>query len=53
MFDAQLAKSVTTIMIGDYSIEARPNVDSNTDVTRTEYYDVLGRRAYLGLNMSF
>ncbi len=30
-----------------------PPVDSNTDVTRSEYYDVLGRRAYLGLSMSF
>jgi outer membrane receptor protein involved in Fe transport len=34
-------------------VEARPNVDSNTDVTRSEYYDVLGRRAYVGLKMSF
>jgi iron complex outermembrane receptor protein len=30
-----------------------PPVDSNTDVTRSEYYDVLGRRAYIGLKMSF
>ena len=30
-----------------------PVVDSNTDVTRSEYYDVLGRRWYLGLKMSF
>jgi iron complex outermembrane receptor protein len=30
-----------------------PPVDSNTDVTRTEYYDALGRRAYIGLKMSF
>jgi iron complex outermembrane recepter protein len=34
-------------------VEARPGVDSNTDVTRTEYYDILGRRAYIGLKMSF
>jgi outer membrane receptor protein involved in Fe transport len=34
-------------------VEARPGVDSNTDVTRSEYYDVLGRRAYIGLSMSF
>jgi outer membrane receptor protein involved in Fe transport len=34
-------------------VEARPGVDSNTDVTRTEYYDILGRRAYVGLQMSF
>jgi outer membrane receptor protein involved in Fe transport len=34
-------------------VEARPGVDSNTDVTRSEYYDVLGRRAYIGLKMSF
>jgi outer membrane receptor protein involved in Fe transport len=41
-------------------VEARPAVvpggpvvDSNTDVTRTEYYDALGRRAYIGLKMSF
>jgi outer membrane receptor protein involved in Fe transport len=34
-------------------VEARPGVDSNTDVTRSEYYDVLGRRAYVGLKMSF
>ena len=41
-------------------VEARPAVtpggpvvDSNTDVTRSEYYDVLGRRWYLGLKMSF
>ena len=27
--------------------------DSNTDVTRTEYYDILGRRFYVGLKMSF
>jgi outer membrane receptor protein involved in Fe transport len=34
-------------------VEARPGVDSNTDVTRADYYDVLGRRAYLGLKVSF
>ena len=41
-------------------VEARPAVtpggpvvDSNTDVTRTEYYDALGRRAYIGLKVSF
>jgi hypothetical protein len=34
-------------------VEARPGVDSNTDVTRTEYYDILGRRAYVGLKVSF
>jgi len=41
-------------------VEARPGlnpgdppIDSNTDVTRSEYYDVLGRRWYLGLKMSF
>jgi outer membrane receptor protein involved in Fe transport len=34
-------------------VEARPGVDSNTDVTRADYYDVLGRRAYVGLKMSF
>jgi outer membrane receptor protein involved in Fe transport len=34
-------------------VEVRPGVDSNTDVTRSEYYDVLGRRAYVGLTMSF
>jgi outer membrane receptor protein involved in Fe transport len=34
-------------------VEVRPGVDSNTDVTRSEYYDVLGRRAYLGLKVSF
>ena len=34
-------------------VEVRPGVDSNTDVTRTEYYDALGRRAYIGLKMSF
>ena len=33
-------------------VEATP-VDSNTDVTRAEYYDILGRRAYIGLKMSF
>ena len=30
-------------------VEARPGVDSNTDVTRAEYYDILGRRAYIGI----
>jgi len=34
-------------------VEVRPGVDSNTDTTRTEYYDALGRRAYVGLKMSF
>jgi outer membrane receptor protein involved in Fe transport len=34
-------------------VEARPGVDSNTDVTRAEYYDILGRRAYIGLKMEF
>jgi iron complex outermembrane recepter protein len=34
-------------------VEARPGVDSNTDVTRSEYYDVLGRRAYVGVKVSF
>jgi outer membrane receptor protein involved in Fe transport len=34
-------------------VEARPGVDSNTDVTRAEYYDILGRRAFIGLSMQF
>ncbi|HEX7000051.1 MAG TPA: TonB-dependent receptor [Gammaproteobacteria bacterium] len=34
-------------------VEARPGVDSNTDVTRADYYDILGRRMYIGLKMSF
>jgi outer membrane receptor protein involved in Fe transport len=34
-------------------VEARPGVDSNADVTRADYYDILGRRAYIGLKMSF
>jgi outer membrane receptor protein involved in Fe transport len=34
-------------------VEARPGVDTNSDVTRSEYYDILGRRAYVGLKMSF
>ena len=34
-------------------VEARPGVDSNSDVTRADYYDILGRRAYVGLKMSF
>jgi outer membrane receptor protein involved in Fe transport len=34
-------------------VEVRPGVDSNTDVTRSEYYDVLGRRAYVGLKINF
>jgi len=33
-------------------VEATPT-DSNTDVTRTEYYDILGRRFYVGVKMSF
>ena len=34
-------------------VEARPGVDTNSDVTRPDYYDILGRRAYIGLKMSF
>jgi outer membrane receptor protein involved in Fe transport len=34
-------------------VEARPGVDTNSDVTRPAYYDVLGRRMYVGLKMSF
>jgi outer membrane receptor protein involved in Fe transport len=34
-------------------VEARPGIDSNTDVTRPDYYDTLGRRFYVGLKMSF
>jgi outer membrane receptor protein involved in Fe transport len=34
-------------------VEARPGVDSNSDITRPDYYDTLGRRAYVGLKMSF
>jgi iron complex outermembrane receptor protein len=34
-------------------VEARPGIDSNSDVTRPDYYDILGRRAYIGLKMSF
>jgi iron complex outermembrane receptor protein len=34
-------------------VEARPGADSNSDVTRADYYDILGRRAYVGLKMSF
>ena len=34
-------------------VEARPGVDSNSDVTRAGYYDILGRRAYVGLKMKF
>jgi outer membrane cobalamin receptor len=39
-------------------VEARPAAgsfagDTNSDVTRADYYDILGRRAYIGLKMSF
>ena len=39
-------------------VEARPvsatfTGDSNSDVTRADYYDILGRRAYVGIKMSF
>ncbi len=39
-------------------VEARPIApgfagDTNSDVTRADYYDTLGRRAYIGLKMSF
>jgi outer membrane receptor protein involved in Fe transport len=34
-------------------VEARPGVDTNTDVTRAEYYDTLGRRFYVGLSAKF
>jgi outer membrane receptor protein involved in Fe transport len=39
-------------------VETRPATatfagDSNSDVTRADYYDILGRRAYIGLKMSF
>jgi iron complex outermembrane recepter protein len=39
-------------------VESRPAAgsfagDSNSDVTRPDYYDILGRRAYIGLKMSF
>jgi len=39
-------------------VEARPIApgfagDTNTDNTRPDYYDTLGRRAYIGLKMSF
>jgi outer membrane receptor protein involved in Fe transport len=34
-------------------VEARPGVDTNSDITRADYYDILGRRAYVGLKMSF
>jgi outer membrane receptor protein involved in Fe transport len=34
-------------------VETRPGVDSNSDITRAEYYDLLGRRMYIGLKMSF
>jgi outer membrane receptor protein involved in Fe transport len=34
-------------------VEARPGIDTNADVTRPEYYDILGRRAYVGLKMTF
>jgi iron complex outermembrane receptor protein len=34
-------------------VEARPGADSNSDITRADYYDILGRRAYVGLKMSF
>jgi len=38
-------------------VEAIPgtgsNADTNTDVTRSEYYDILGRRYYIGLSMKF
>ena len=33
-------------------VEATP-VDSNTDTTRAEYYDILGRRYYIALSMKF
>jgi outer membrane receptor protein involved in Fe transport len=39
-------------------VEARPATatfagDTNSDITRADYYDILGRRAYVGLKMSF
>jgi hypothetical protein len=27
-------------------VEARPGVDSNADITRPDYYDILGRRVH-------
>ncbi len=33
-------------------VGARPG-DNNAEVTRADYYDVLGRRAYVGIKMSF
>ncbi|HVY63967.1 MAG TPA: TonB-dependent receptor [Gammaproteobacteria bacterium] len=33
-------------------VGARPG-DNNAEVTRADYYDVLGRRAYVGVRMSF
>ena len=33
-------------------VGAQPG-DNNAEVTRPDYYDVLGRRMYVGLSMSF
>ena len=33
-------------------VGARPG-DNNAEVTRADYFDVLGRRAYVGVKMSF
>ena len=33
-------------------VGARPG-DNNAEVTRADYYDILGRRAYVGVKMSF
>ena len=33
-------------------VGAQPG-DNNAEVTRADYFDVLGRRAYIGIKMSF
>jgi iron complex outermembrane recepter protein len=34
-------------------IGANPGIDTNTDLTNAGYYDILGRRWYMGLKLSF
>src|SRR5204862_6708323 len=40
-------------IVGAHPASSTAPADNNAEVTRPDYYDILGRRAYVGVKMSF
>ena len=60
MFAGYTVNDKISLRMGiDNLTDVQPNIvgarvgDNNAEVTRADYFDVLGRRAYIGVKMTF